>query len=143
MTPLPDRPPREVLRNATRRPVEMLLATGTVVLAPGDTIDLPEGDRTCAVLERKGILTRHARREPEKSAGAGKGKTTRRKAAKAAAKPGAKPAAKPGARKAPKPAAKARKTAKAGAKPAPAPKRKTPSSASKKKRSRKPDGGSA
>lgn len=51
--------PTALFRNASTRPVELYLAQGVVVLQPSETIECDASEPMCAVLERRGILTRH------------------------------------------------------------------------------------
>lgn len=74
-------PARPVVRNASRRPVELHLSGGTVVLMPGETTTAPEDDPYCQVLERRGLLTRHPAPKP-----AARRHRARKTAAKAAKK---------------------------------------------------------
>jgi hypothetical protein len=53
-------PASALFRNASTRPVELHLPEGVMVLPPGATIERDAGDPICAVLERRGVLTRHA-----------------------------------------------------------------------------------
>jgi hypothetical protein len=78
-TPTPDRP---LVRNASRRPVELHLSSGTVVLLPGETIAAPADDPYCLVLEKRGLLTRHAAPAKPAARGAGARKTAKKAPAK-------------------------------------------------------------
>ncbi len=53
-------PATALYRNASSRPVELHLADGVVVLPPRATIERGVRDPICGVLERRGVLTRHA-----------------------------------------------------------------------------------
>jgi hypothetical protein len=75
MSPKSDRP---IVRNASRRPVELHLSSGTVVLLPGETIEAPADDPYCLVLEKRGLLTRHAAPAKPAARGGAAKKTTRR-----------------------------------------------------------------
>lgn len=87
MSLTPDRP---IVRNASRRPVELHLSSGTVVLLPGETLEAPADDPYCLVLQKRGLLTRHAapakpaagRGAAEKSARRTTHKSTEKKATK-------------------------------------------------------------
>lgn len=79
MSPTLDRP---IVRNASRRPVELHLGSGTVVLLPGETIAAPADDPYCRVLEKRGLLTRHAAPTKPATGGAAAKKTARKTAKK-------------------------------------------------------------
>lgn len=49
-----------IFRNASRRPVELHLASGVVVLPPRGTVETSEPEAVCLALEKQGVLTRHA-----------------------------------------------------------------------------------
>jgi hypothetical protein len=52
-------PSRWILRNASRRPVELHLSSGVQVLHPGERIELSGSEPHCRALEKQGVLTRH------------------------------------------------------------------------------------
>ncbi len=51
--------PKWIFRNATRRPVELHLSTGVVVLPPRGILETAEPEAICLTLEKRGVLTRH------------------------------------------------------------------------------------
>lgn len=67
---MPD-PAKWILRNATTRPVELHRPEGVVVLPPRGTYPVSGPDPALEVLEKRGVLTRHAVHDPEPRAGDG------------------------------------------------------------------------
>jgi hypothetical protein len=75
-------PDQTVVRNASRRPVELHLGTTTVVLLPGETYTVAIDDRYCAALLRRGVLARHATPPPPAPRKATESTTTKKSATK-------------------------------------------------------------
>lgn len=71
------------VRNATRRPVELHLGDDTVVLLPGEVMEVAADDPYCGVLLRRGVLTRHAL-APAATGPAPKARSARKKAVRKA-----------------------------------------------------------
>jgi hypothetical protein len=57
-----------ILRNASRRPVELHLPGGVVVLPAWGGIELEDPGPVCLALEKRGVLTRHAVPAPASTA---------------------------------------------------------------------------